>query len=194
LIGCYFSFETSDYVLPSLDLPPNNSADKLTTEYKLNYLLSYKLNNDLCSPNHLLKLGRADNRISLSKEKSFFNRPLSSNQKSFFSQNQKEFMNRDSFSANNEFIENYFDKNEQFSSLLEADNEFYLNDDDTNEQFSLDQNEFNNEKDAHSSTKLDSYLDETVQLIIRDFVLSWLSKFIWENETEKFGSMAKFVF
>ena len=103
-------------------------------------------------------------------------------------------MSHDSFSANSEFIENYFDKNEQFSSLLEADNEFYLNDDDTNEQFSLDQNEFNNEKDAQSSTKLDSYLDETVQLIIRDFVLSWLSKFIWENETEKFASMAKYVF
>ena len=49
---------------------------------------------------------------------------------------------------------------------------------------------YNNEsKNDASNTKFDSYLDEVVELIVRDYVMTWLGDLIWEKE--KFAILVK---
>lgn len=57
-------------------------------------------------------------------------------------------------------------------SLAESDDEF------------LELNE-----DNESNSKIDSYLDEMIELIIRDFVIVYLEDMLWEKD--KFSTMIK---
>ena len=44
-------------------------------------------------------------------------------------------------------------------------------------------------QDNESNSKLDSYLDEIIELIIRDFLMVWLGELLWDKE--KFSAMTK---
>lgn len=59
----------------------------------------------------------------------------------------------------------------------------YIIEEDDVELDSLDDNE------SQSNSKFESYLNELIDLFVRDYVLSWLSKFIWEKD--KFNILAK---
>ena len=58
---------------------------------------------------------------------------------------------------------------------------------------SLHSNEFDSheKEDVLSNTRLDSYIDEIVELILKDFIMSWLSNFTWEKESGKLVALAR---
>ncbi len=78
---------------------------------------------------------------------------------------------------------------EDEDEYLDLSHEFGRNLEDS---VSIDSTNEKEESMQSSNSKLDSYLDEVFSLIIRDFVMSWMSEFIWEKE--KFSVLAKFVF
>jgi hypothetical protein len=85
------------------------------------------------------------------------------------------------------------------SETLETNIDFGINQSDS-VCYSLDSNDFviddsgvhsallkcstneSNEAAQSSKSKVDSYLDEFIELIVRDFIMSWMSSLTWEEE------------
>jgi hypothetical protein len=55
----------------------------------------------------------------------------------------------------------------------------------------LDLEQEEEEDELISNSRLDSYLDEVVELVLKDFIMSWLNNFIWEKESVKIVSQAR---
>lgn len=57
--------------------------------------------------------------------------------------------------------------------------------------FFLDLEQEEEKEELISNTRLDSYLDEIVELVLKDFVMSWLNNFVWEKESGKITSLTR---
>lgn len=70
-------------------------------------------------------------------------------------------------------------------SLSVSENELFIEDSPRNELLKsgdlIIESQFN--------SKIDTYIEEIIELVIRDFVMSWLSNFIWDKD--KFFNIAK---
>ncbi len=78
--------------------------------------------------------------------------------------------NDDNLSEN--LLNRYSNMNMSTQSLVESEDEF------------LETNQ-----DNKSNSKMDSYLDEMIELVTRDFVMVFLNDMLWEKE--KFSAMIK---
>lgn len=57
----------------------------------------------------------------------------------------------------------------------------------------LDLEQEEEEDELISNSRLDSYLDEVVELVLKDFIMSWLNNFVWEKESVKIVSQARLL-
>ncbi len=170
MIGCIFSISSnSDYVRPNLNLDSGKNCLK-------NSALS-SLNLEIMNQNFSAKDTRVISKLPLEHKAKSFSRTLFSqlrNTNDDLSNFDYEFGDDDARSENDFF---YLERQDEISS---KEKEYFID---------LDQEEENEE--FISNTRLDSYLDEIVELIVKDFIMSWLGNFIWEKESGKIVSLAR---
>lgn len=136
-----------------------------------NKLLQYKIYDEINAITNNLKKIRIDTQSKLGDNQQLL---MSHDLLSTITDNDQLLVN----------LRDIFDKNKKFNLLLNKDNSFYHD----IEHFEMDF--YNNEiKNDASNTKFDSYLDELVELIVRDYVMDWLGDLIWEKE--KFALLIK---
>lgn len=161
----YTSFQTNEYIIPVT----NVSIDSR------NYFLNYKIYNELL------------NFLSLQSKK--YSRNFSKS-----THRTRSTISNYVVIENEEFVFNNFDLDN--ASLISTCSDDLLNES-FEETQSLNENscihddiEGNLESnEEQSNSKLDSYIEETIELIVRDFVVVWLQDFIWEKD--KLAIMAK---
>ena len=191
LLGIYLTFFhiNDDYVLPSLKKNENESSTDIISSYKFYTDLVAMLNIDT----KITKLENSASQIS----------SISKNKKSRSIKRRitRQFLTEDfaslkayesQLSGNHEFddIDDFIDeKNDYFNhsgynviagNSVNKENIF----------FDQESHELIGEKDTESNAKLFSYLDELIELIVRDFILVFLENFIWDKE--KIAALAKY--
>lgn len=178
------SFERDDFV------QPNHTPDKKTTQ--ATYLMSYEFYSDL-----ILYLSSHPKKITQLHRNSYRDRKLS-----------KKF---DTFSEQDwELIDVDHQYNEDFTGLSDFQmhmmifNSENMNEDLLNSRLSrssksgsINESLFSEaefidraiNKDNESTSKFDTYLEEIIELIVRDFFMVPIGDLLWDKE--KFASMAK---
>lgn len=183
LLGCYFSFNTNEYVYPELksdsssQYTKNDQSNSTTTSKDV-----LKAQADIVKRHSIVKFNRTNSEFN----DEFLQRS-----------NIRSRMTHHTSISSEDLIEDYIDSNYNMAdtnsnnnSLLEADEfsslDMYLN----NEEALNSLDELNNdENESETNSKVDSYVDEIIELIVRDFVMSWMSSLIWDKD--KLTSLAK---
>lgn len=174
-MGAYKSLQTLSYVRP------DGGSDK--KQVSSNYLLSFEFYSDLIL--YLTNRNDCPAKGGRAFQRAHWRRSSKKSETSEYEYNGARDSRLEDFSGLSEFevhmmifndenlgdnlLNRYSSMNE---SLAESDDEF------------LELNE-----DNESNSKIDSYLDEMIELIIRDFVIVYLEDMLWEKD--KFSTMIK---
>ncbi len=164
-VGIYLAIASDEHIYANIETTVNDSgplADKL---------LLYKIYDEINNVTNNLKRNRID--------------------QTQLNENQNQVTSADIFADAEDSLmcnlREIFDKNaaNSLKAVMNRENSYYLN----SEHFEMDF--YNNEsKNDASNTKFDSYLDELVELIVKDFVMDWLGDLIWEKD--KFAILVKY--
>jgi hypothetical protein len=156
LAGVYFGFKTNEYIIP--DLSPSSEKDASS------YFLSYKFYSDLIAylssnksiPRPKFKRNET-NRLSIDTSNSL------TKETPYAASFSTEDLNRGSVIIDD--INNYEYQNEE--EIFE-------------EQKNGD--ELDEEESPESNSKLESELNEIIELVVRDYILRFLDKIVLEND------------
>lgn len=185
-LGIYSSFQTNEHIIPELD-----SSQDSNKSHKNSHLLTYKIYSDL-----ILNLNTQHN---ISSKNSFRRSAKARRNRKLGSL----ISNSSSLNFNNEDYFHDFNTHDSLSSEDILVNEFnYVSTlrsidtdpsyDDEVEQRLIDNDEYSvddEQESSESNSKLDSYIDSIIELVVRDFILPWLGNLIWDKD--KFASMAR---
>ena len=170
LIGFYLAFQTKESIIPDLN---NKNFKKRKSLYQFHTdSLKYNenkqsslLDNEISADNFIQ---RKTSKIGSKKQLDNFN-----------------FINEFMFNGDNLINDNYmsvsFDLQSNEDNSENEDDEYL----DVSGSYKYDSSSLDTAYELSSqlsNSKLDTYLDEIFSLIIRDFVMSWMNKFIWEKE------------
>jgi hypothetical protein len=172
IIGFYVAFQTKSSIIPDIN-------KKTLKKHKSLY--HFHSDSLKCNENKLTRLSSDDEILSDNAIQRKTSKLGSKKQIDNFN-----FINELMFNSDNLINDNYmgvsFDLPSNEDNSDNEDEDEYL-EFSGRHRFDSSSIDTANELESHSSnSKLDTYLDEIFSLIIRDFVMSWMNKFIWEKE------------
>ncbi|CAF0896304.1 unnamed protein product [Brachionus calyciflorus] len=173
LFGLYLAFSTDEYVIPSLDVEINKNLPEDIAKY-INYSLCDELSNILNNETKALNRKANLKKLDQKSEPHSLTRNISNlillNEEIYTKEKRKSYR----VSQGSDDIP--FDDNE-YDPIFEMQRSPAIN--------------FINDHllDTHFNSKLDSYIDEIIELIVRDYIMSWLGDLIWEKD--KFSQLAR---
>jgi len=187
LVGVYNSFQSNDFVTPDPLLD-----QKLVQS---SYLLSYEFYSDLI----LFLTGRPDKHLKKLQRNSLFK---NSNKSDILIESDNDLIdgedNNEDFSGFSEFemhmmifnddttSENLLNSRFSKSSMSKSGS---INDSVFSEDVEPSESYLLESKASESTSKLETYLGEMIDLIVRDFLMENVQDLLWDKE--RFSSMAK---
>lgn len=204
----YFSLNGSEFIVPDLSINKLKSsyvstssslntlgvtaADSIPSSSSSghNHLISYKIYQDLVNIiNRQAASSSSSSRSQTSSFRSSLNE-LSTNVNSTTVKQQNQPFETPMFKYKKKFSISLDDLDEELDDDSKETRSLVLNDFESN-QFSLSGNEeFVDDNESRSNSKFETYLDDLMELAVRDFIIKWLGPIIWEKD--KFALMTRY--